>query len=52
MEKKNYFEPKEEVIFLQMNAAILVGSGEEDEEQFPGDGPGEIPGEGGTGGLG
>lgn len=26
MDKKIYFEPKEEVVFLQMNSALLAGS--------------------------
>ncbi len=27
MEKKNYFEPQEEVLFLEMSSALLAGSG-------------------------
>ena len=33
MEKKNYFEPKEEVIFLQMNSALLSGSSQDVNEE-------------------
>lgn len=53
MDKKIYFEPKNEVTFLQMSTALLVGSGEEDPGQFPGsDTPGVDPTPGGTGDLG
>ena len=44
MEKKNYFEPKEEIIFLQMNSALLAGSPIIEE-----DGETETGGEGGEG---
>lgn len=44
MEKKNYFEPKEEVIFLQMNSTLLAGSNDLDD---PDEDTGEAPVSGG-----
>ena len=38
MEKKNYFEPQEEVLFLEMSSALLAGSGpdiDDDDDSAP-----------------
>lgn len=38
MDKKKYFEPQEEVIFLEMSSALLAGSGhdiDDDDDSVP-----------------